>query len=174
MPRRAQPLQLPETHINLISRAGISLLGLVLLPSCAHIYVYTAKQGLCCPSQHPAQRSGLIMFASKGWTGIAAFFQSKHVPKNLPLRGGCPCNLPGSVTLQATSCCRRCEMFFIRRVMAANEELTTGSCTRPSHFGDIILAKGASQRDHSQPLSACGFQSVSPGHETLLSSLLPD
>lgn len=111
MPRRAQPLQLPETHISLISRAGISLLGLVLLPSCAHIYVYTAKQGLCCPSQHPAQRSGLVMFASKGWTGIAAFFQSKHVPKNLPLHGGCPCNLPGSVTLQATSCCRRCEMF---------------------------------------------------------------
>lgn len=95
--------------------------GFAPLPSsdcCAHISICTAKRGLRCSSQHPAQHSGLITFAipavlptSKEWTGIAAFFQSKHVPKKLPLHRGCPCNLPGSVTLQATSCYRQCKMF---------------------------------------------------------------
>lgn len=47
--------------------------------------------------------------------------------------------------------------------MVANEELISGSCTKPSHLHDIIFAKADIPELHqacSQQLSACGFQSL--------------
>lgn len=66
--------------------------------------------------------------------------------------------------------------------MAANEELTSGSCTNPSHLHDIIFAKGCNSWSYiklthsdSQPVvfSFCGYAFIRIPEQVALGSVLP-